>query len=403
MEGTNQTDITLYTLIGRFERVKEAIISGFAEMTAEVFPAADERGGETLVIRLKDDSDIVFRIGTEPEFIRQHISGMYNYFANIECGNKGLHKSVLKQIRVFNCAVSCSFELTDYEDRTNYIINALFAAAKDINGLLLMPDARLFSGEGKLVFSPEGKSDLEEYIPIANADAIDSRAEESPADKARKERSIAVLEEDGVPYTLNLPVAAAGSEAKIRSPEETAERLLAMFTACVYSEARANGETWKEAQFYLEKMDEMLGGRLDSCLSAEEKAYLAVKKPKQSDIAKFSWRYECCYVLMWALGFVDDLGYPDQTCNVSGMTDIVLEQGSLAGFLENAKPRTKEEVLDAADLILRYDWACVDARVNKRNSPAGLNGEVVFEWHYAFNWLIGANGGADWDDIKTHT
>jgi hypothetical protein len=25
------------------------------------------------------------------------------------------------------------------------------------------------------------------------------------------------------------------------------------------------------------------------------------------------------------------------------------------------------------------------------------------ERHYAFNWIIGANGGADWDDIQPNT
>ena len=36
-------------------------------------------------------------------------------------------------------------------------------------------------------------------------------------------------------------------------------------------------------------------------------------------------------------------------------------------------------------------------------APASLNGDVVMERHYAFNWIIGANGGADWDDIQPNT
>ena len=42
-------------------------------------------------------------------------------------------------------------------------------------------------------------------------------------------------------------------------------------------------------------------------------------------------------------------------------------------FLENSKMRSMEEILDEADLIYRYDWACVDARVNGKDAPSELD------------------------------
>ena len=54
-------------------------------------------------------------------------------------------------------------------------------------------------------------------------------------------------------------------------------------------------------------------------------------------------------------------------------------------------------------LTLRYDWACVDARVKGEEAPASLDGGVVMERHYAFNWLIGASDGAEWDEIQPTT
>ena len=41
----------------------------------------------------------------------------------------------------------------------------------------------------------------------------------------------------------------------------------------------------------------------------------------------------------------------------------------------------------------------MDARVNGREAPASLEGGVVMERHYAFNWLIGGSDGAAWDEI----
>jgi Domain of unknown function (DUF4272) len=44
-----------------------------------------------------------------------------------------------------------------------------------------------------------------------------------------------------------------------------------------------------------------------------------------------------------------------------------------AQFVADAKLRSLEQVLDEADLIYRYDWAVVDARVNHKPSPADLS------------------------------
>ncbi|MCL2033058.1 MAG: DUF4272 domain-containing protein [Methanomassiliicoccaceae archaeon] len=404
MTDNRQAHITLYTLIGRPERVKESLTARFAEMTKEItYPTTGEDGAESIIVSLLDGTDVKVNINADENFIRRHIGGMYNFFAQIKCRNKELHQSVLRQIQVFNCVIGGSFELDDNEDRTNYIISTMFAVAEDVNGLVLMPDMRLLNHEGNLVLSADGKSDFKEYTPIGNTDFIDGHVENTPSDEARRDRSIAILKERGIPYLPQLPVAATESEAVLRSPEEMANRLFAMFAVCVYSEARSNGETRDETQKYLNKINDILGGGLDDQLTPQEKAFLAAAEPGPHEFAKFGWRYECCHVLMWALGVTEELGFPGQICDVPRMADILWRQDDLAGFLRRAGPRTKEDILDAADLILRYDWACVDARINGREGPSGLEGEVVYEWHYAFNWLIGYDGSADWDDIRTDT
>ena len=56
-----------------------------------------------------------------------------------------------------------------------------------------------------------------------------------------------------------------------------------------------------------------------------------------------------------------------------------------------------------ADLTYRYDWACVDARIHHKDAPAQLDGGIVMDRHYTFNWITGANKGAAWDDIQPNT
>ncbi|MDR0567613.1 MAG: DUF4272 domain-containing protein [Spirochaetaceae bacterium] len=397
-------NITIYTAIGDFSRVKKALIARFFEAAKEAGNTADnENGAESFTIRFYDDAEITLSINTRGEYINRHISGMYTYFARAECKNTALHKSVLNQIRLCNCIIGCSFMQDDNENRAGFIYNAMFAAAKDINGIVLLRNMSLFSGDGKLLLSIEGASDFDEYNPIGNADFLDAGKEETVSDIARRRRSIAVLEKKGIPYIPHLPAAVLESDAKVRPPEEIAGRLFAMFAVCAYCEALNGGANRNQAQKYLHKVNAILNGGLDAHLTPKEKVFLSVDSPEQRDLVNFSWRYECCYALMWSLGFVKEPAYPEQVCNVSEIAETLWNQDGLPAFLALAKPRSEEEILDAADLILRYDWACVDARIHGKESPAGLNSEVVAEWHYAFNWLIGANNNADWDDISPDT
>jgi len=404
MKKDDLSHITLYTVIGDFDRVKKAFVNYFMEFTKKVDNSTINKDGiEKFIMHFKDDTDIEVNINKNQELVKVQTVGMQNYFAQVKSKNKKLHEGVLNQISVFNGIVGTGFLINDDEHRTNAIINTLFIIAKDINAIILMPDMSLYTGEGKLLFSLEGKSDYKEYTPIGNSDFLDQGKKETKEDIKRKECSFAILKEKDIPYIPHLRAAMMEKDAKIRSIEEIAKRLFAIFAVCVYSEARSSDETWESAQEYIEKVNEILKGGFKKILSPSEKKYLSVKKPTRQDIVKFGWRYEGCNVLLWALGFLDELVYPDTICDVPAIAKILWKQKSIDSFIKKAKLRTNKEILDAADLTLRYDWACVDARIKKHENPAGLDGGVVYERHYTFNWLIGANNNADWDNISTDT
>lgn len=77
----------------------------------------------------------------------------------------------------------------------------------------------------------------------------------------------------------------------------------------------------------------------------------------------------------------------------------------LANRLENLwrklELRDIDEILDEADLIYRYDWACVDARMKQLNAPAGLNSSVVVERHGALIGLYSVTVIGDDPDVNT--
>lgn len=405
MPGENNTaNFCIYMAIGDFASVRSTLTNLFSKVTNSITVKRDDpqSGSEIVVLHLQDDSALTLTINYSPAFMREHVAGMEGYYRQIPCENQELLENVCRQIQVFNCVASCSFELTPSQERTDFIINNLFAAAKGLAGVLFFPSAALYNAEGKKILATDGTSDLESYVPIGHASLLDKQREESPSDRERREHNQNVLREKGIPFLPNLKVFVSEEEAVFRSPEEIALRLLPMFGVCVYCEAMSS-QTREESLKYLKGVDTILGGRLRELMTPQEQAFTDDEEPEQREVIRYSWRYECCYVLLWALGYIRELGDPAAPCNVSEMAKLLWSLKNPEELLKGAHPRSGKELLDAHDLILRYDWACVDARVKGQGAPAGLDGGVTVEWHYALNWLVGDNGHADWDDISPNT
>lgn len=280
-----KANVTLYTVIGDSNRIVEAIRERFKEMTKE-FVCEDE----TIDLTLPDGTHVIFSIKhrmSKPDFIASHISGMANYFSQVKTPLVGLKENVLLQIRVFNCVTGITFDLNDNEDRTNYILNRLFEIAGDVNGFLLYPSMQIFTGEGKLLFSAKGESQLTEFIPVGNADLLDGNyQEEAQADVERRLRSIALLEEKHVPYMEYLRSEALESEARLRSRKEMVQRAAALFAVAVYSEVMLSGGSGREeALFYFNKMEQLY--EVKSYLSPAEAAYIDNPDPEEQECILF--------------------------------------------------------------------------------------------------------------------
>ena len=136
-------------------------------------------------------------------------------------------------------------------------------------------------------------------------------------------------------------------------------------------------------------------------LTAAEKTFVLAEHPTPQDLANANWRAEGTHVMLWALGYVDSLSFPDAVCNVTADVDLI-SSFTATQFRDKAKLRSKKEILDQADLILRYDWACTSANLQQQGTPGNLNPEVVLERHVALNWLINYMNQA-WDDVSPDT
>ena len=71
-------------------------------------------------------------------------------------------------------------------------------------------------------------------------------------------------------------------------------------------------------------------------------------------------------------------------------------------FAADAVLRPASDILDALDLHYRLHWAVRQARLDNKPVPGGIEGGVVYERHYALNWLVRFED-AEWDAVETPT
>lgn len=207
----------------------------------------------------------------------------------------------------------------------------------------------------------------------------------------RRLRSERILRAEGVPFLAALPVIETTAEALKRSKEEVALRTLCL----LFVAAKGEGLGEELVERLLESYE------LRPHLTPKELAFVLDNSPSQHDRIQFTWRHEAAWTLLWALGFVPQLGKPAQICDVNFAAGTMAER-TTSQFIEDSKLRPIADILDQADLIYRYHWAVRNARMKGQQLPAALEPGVTEERHYALNWLIGYNGQA-WDYVTTDT
>jgi len=211
-----------------------------------------------------------------------------------------------------------------------------------------------------------------------------------PEELERKRNSEKTLKREGVPYIKHLPPIEREMLTTRRSKEVVAKRAMAL---CVVAEKGA-----KVPSVAIAKAIKHL--QISNGFTDKERAFIDNNKPKPAELNNYFWRYESLAVLLWALGFENNLTRPEKECNYHDLIKPMATQ-SREKFMAAAKLRPQNEILDAADLIYRYHWA-VKKGASKKGKYAELDKSVVYERHYALNWLIGYSG-LGWDEVTTDT
>jgi Domain of unknown function (DUF4272) len=255
--------------------------------------------------------------------------------------------------------------------------------AQAANAIAYFPDGSIRDCKGLVLLDEDGKTAEGAQVPYLQ----DSRQ--------RKTRSIKRLGELGIVVPDSLPPIAGEAEVEIRPAAEAALRAMALFLVAVRAEVivSSRGPTIDELK---DRFPLASAG-----LSPTEAEFLAAAEPEEKQIPLFSWRYESLFALQWALGMAPNLPVATKTCDVPALARRMIRADS-ERFASDATLRPAGEILDALDLHYRMHWAVRQARQDNKPVPGGMDGGVVYERHYALNWLI-RFGDADWDDVDTPT
>lgn len=359
-----------------------------------------ENSGDTLIAarrKLLSRQRIAFHLKSrdaDGASFTEMMRGMHDFFAAIPTDKESLKQSLLAQIKVFTLCVGVVAD-KDMDDAT---FGAVMTVAGEGHGLIFLPPADLYTADGATVFNADGESDFDSWTVTAPA-ALLVPSKATASGEARKERSNKCLAAEGVPVCAALPPIVGDAAYLPRSVEEVARRTLGILLTSVFAEL-VSSRGVEAARESIADLLKRYGAQ--EFLSPGERAFISGPAPDEQSLADFIRRYECAWVGLWALGFVDTLAYPGAVCDAGSMAAMVRDCGDYPGFLRSCRLRAPSRILDEADRTYRYDWACADARVNGRDVPAGLDPGVVVERHRMFNWLI-RYMDADWDDVRTDT
>ncbi len=332
--------------------------------------------------------------------LTSNLTGLYTYVASLPAARPEIRELFLRKIQTVNSEFSIIQEKGEFKSLTRLI-----------ESLALEFDAFLFVQANVPISKAAGQHFLDRNLQLlldakgnCTVDglpvSIDSQYYDIPQEtlsesqKNIKSENEDLIRQHGIKINPHLPCSPDATRIPLRSPEEIARRVsvLAIINLFAFDSISAD-----EATAYLQRY------HLRDFVTSGEKDLLHNPDEEKKRLA--TWKCEAIWTLMWALGKVPELGFPDQLCQLNDIDPADYPAGpdkDPNDFIQAAQSsRSAEEILIARDLYYRLHWACTDARFSNTKTDEAHPG-VVYERYYTLNWLTGYQD-QEWDDITCDT
>lgn len=317
----------------------------------------------------------------QQEFM-SYISRVYTDKFDVQIG-------LVRQFATFNTMMEIMFADDGNDTRLDNILLRVIKAVGVLNGVIVMPNLNILDGEGNMVFSYKGRSDFDDYPPLAPASVgvgVDSNAP-SIQDENRYRISANILQEKSVPVSKNSSdFALREVDCSCRDIYDIARRLVSLFSVAFYSEFMLSDSANREVAL-AELFTLYNAFDFTEHASNDELEYLNSDEFDPILAKYYSSMYECVAVLLWSLGLYDDLGDPIDSCDVDAIFTIVCSYSTLDELVEGARPLSIEELLQEHDIIMKFHLACREKIVNQQEFNYPLDSDIVELRYTTLTWL----------------
>ena len=167
---------------------------------------------------------------------------------------------------------------------------------------------------------------------------------------------------------------------EMRPIDVVAKRATALYLIATFAEGVVQRNCpFSESQKFIQKMIGKFGAK--EYFTKEENNFLENETLCDTEVGVFCWRWESLHFILWACGFIPELGLPTEPGMQFQCAKVFNKNRTTEAFVKAAKPLPIEKIIEAANQ-LEYVASIKEAKVDLG---------VLTEWRKAAFWLLTDN------------
>jgi Domain of unknown function (DUF4272) len=176
-------------------------------------------------------------------------------------------------------------------------------------------------------------------------------------------------------------------KTNVRHPYEVAQRVLAILAVLDRTFSQDAAPTLEWVYSY----------GIDRYFSTAERDFYFARDVTEEERVNFSWLAESLAMMLWSLGYVDDLPPLDRRFNPTDIPYLYNITNSTAQFLGDACLRHPDALTIAEEQHCQAHWQAMHAETSTRAISCAIDPEIIYERRYAISWLVG--WGESWENV----
>lgn len=328
-------------------------------------------------------------------YLRQKLMALFQIVDQRDCERRQIKDSLLQQILLFHGVYEIVFTY-DTARRKDKIVSLMEVADK-LTALILWETQDISNSFGDIILSRDGSSEVTQFYPIDEASLCIHHYDLTDEQLLRMHRSTQILRHKGIYAPSNLEIPHKDAWYLCQDKEDIIKRCLACMITAMYAGILLD-QKWssEKAYDYVKQLIQLYDVQI--VFSVKEIEFLSHPNPSEEECRHFYRGNEYCIPFLWAIGFIDQLHFPNAFSDPSTIIHKMFAYASIEQMAQEVVLRPLEEMLDMMDLIQRYRWSIMQTKNLGFETPAHLHPEVVEYWYQAWKWMVNTHN-TSWDEV----